>query len=204
MFWTGDVSSRRHVTKEARVDRARSATAVNFSFPQPLLTNRRVPRFSPSLTSTARGLLAGRPGGCRAPYSRWHPGGTRRARLEHREHHERKHCYRERPYQPVAKSRSSSGLGVDGGDSNAQSSCTCRRGCRGRRSPTSLTEGVQERGHRLGDDLSEGESAASGVGADCPYEGTDNIRALIHAKGRRKNRFRFFAKWVRWCSSISA
>ena len=24
------------------------------------------------------------------------------------------------------------------------------------------------------------------------------------AKGRRKNRFRFFAKWVRWCSSISA
>ena len=23
-------------------------------------------------------------------------------------------------------------------------------------------------------------------------------------KGRRKNRFRFFAKWVRWCSSISA
>ena len=28
--------------------------------------------------------------------------------------------------------------------------------------------------------------------------------ACLVPKGRRKNRFRFFAKWVRWCSSISA
>ena len=27
---------------------------------------------------------------------------------------------------------------------------------------------------------------------------------FVETMGRRKNRFRFFAKWVRWCSSISA
>ena len=49
--------------------------------------------------------------------------------------------------------------------------------------PRRLTEGGQERRHRLRDDLSEGESAVSGVGADCAY-GADR-----QLEGDRDGRF---------------
>ena len=57
-----------------------------------------------------------------------------------------------------------------------------------------------EKAHRM-----RGELGALGVYMSVTDTDSDHPSTVAGAaKGRRKNRFRFFAKWVRWCSSISA